>query len=101
MGPAQFALMKPTAILVNTARGAVLDEAALVEALQAKRIAAAGLDVFETEPLPAGHPLTTLPNVVLTPHCAGVSPEALEAGLLLSVTNIWDFWAGRPQNVVK
>jgi phosphoglycerate dehydrogenase-like enzyme len=101
VGAAQLALMKPTAILVNTARGALLDEAALIEALRTKRIAAAGLDVFATEPLPEGHPLITLPNVVLTPHCAGVTPEALGAGLLMSVTNIWDFFAGRPQNVVN
>lgn len=101
VGAPQFALMKPTAILVNTARGAILDEPALVEALESKRIAGAGLDVFGTEPLPAGHPLTALPNVVLTPHCAGITPEALEAGLRLSVTNIFDFLAGRPQNVVR
>jgi len=101
VGAAQLALMKPTAILVNTARGALLDEAALIEALRTKRIAAAGLDVFATEPLPEGHPLIALPNVVLTPHCAGVTPEALEAGLRMSVTNIWDFFAGRPQHVVN
>jgi phosphoglycerate dehydrogenase-like enzyme len=61
-------LMKPTSYLVNTARGPIVDEAALVAALQAKSIAGAGLDVFDQEPLPAGHPLTKLPNVVLTPH---------------------------------
>jgi phosphoglycerate dehydrogenase-like enzyme len=96
----QLALMKPTAILINTARGAIVDEPALIDALAAGRIAGAGLDVFSTEPLPPGHPLASLPNVVLTPHCAGVTPEALGAGLRMAVENIWEFFAGRPAHVV-
>ena len=60
--------MKASAYLVNTARGPIVEEAALVEALAQRRIAGAGLDVFDQEPLPAGHPLTRLSNVVLTPH---------------------------------
>jgi phosphoglycerate dehydrogenase-like enzyme len=64
----RIALMKPTAYLVNTARGPIVDEPALVAALEQRRIAGAGLDVFDQEPLPAGHPLTKLDNVVLTPH---------------------------------
>jgi D-3-phosphoglycerate dehydrogenase len=100
IGPRQFALMKPTAILINTARGAIVNEAALIDALAAGRIAGAGLDVFSAEPLPSGHPLAQLPNVVITPHCAGVTPEALEAGLRMAVENIWQFLAGRPANVV-
>jgi phosphoglycerate dehydrogenase-like enzyme len=64
----RLGLMTPTAYLINTARGPIVDEAALISALQNARIAGAGLDVFDREPLPAGHPLTTLPNVVLTPH---------------------------------
>jgi len=91
IGARQLALMKASAILINTARGAIVEEAALIEALSTHRIAAAGLDVFATEPLAAGHPLTKLPNIVMTPHCAGVTPEALEAGLRMAVQNIWQF----------
>jgi phosphoglycerate dehydrogenase-like enzyme len=68
VGAAELALMKPTSYLVNIARGPVVDEAALVSALQQRRIAGAGLDVYDVEPLPAHHPFTTLDNVVLTPH---------------------------------
>ena len=100
IGKSEFAKMKPSAILINTARGAIVDEEAMVEALIENRIAGAGLDVFETEPLPSGHPLTRLENVVLTPHSAGVTPEALEAGLQLSIENVWSFLEGLPANVV-
>jgi D-3-phosphoglycerate dehydrogenase len=70
IGASELAKMKPTSILINTARGKIIDETALVEALQAKRIAGAGLDVFEKEPLPLNSPLMELENVVLTPHIA-------------------------------
>jgi D-3-phosphoglycerate dehydrogenase len=92
----QFALMKPGAILLNTARGAIVNEPALLDALIAGPLDSAGLDVFATEPLPPHHPLTTLDNVVLTPHCAGITPEALHAGLQLAVDNIWTRWDRPP-----
>ena len=74
----RIAAMRPGAILVNTARGALVDEAAMVEALQSGRIAHAGLDVYDIEPLPAGHVLTTLPNVTLSAHSGFRTPEANE-----------------------
>jgi phosphoglycerate dehydrogenase-like enzyme len=97
---AQFEMMKTGVILVNTARGPIIDEAALIEALQTRRIAGAGLDVFDVEPLPPRHPLTKFDNVVLTPHCAGVTPEVLEAGLALAIENVESFLSGSPRNVV-
>jgi len=100
IGAPAFALMKPSVILINTARGLIVDEAALLQALTETRIAGAGLDVFDTEPLPAGHPLTKLSNVVMTPHSAGITPEALEAGLQMAVDNVFNFLAGRPSHVV-
>jgi D-3-phosphoglycerate dehydrogenase len=96
----QFELMKPGAILINTARGAIVDEPDLVQALQRNRIAGAGLDVFAIEPLPPDSPLTRLPNVVLSPHAAGITPEATEAGLALAIENVFSFLAGQPANVV-
>jgi len=100
IGKREFEKMKPSAILINTARGAIVDEQAMLEALTASRIAGAGLDVFEAEPLPPSHPITRLDNVVLTPHSAGITPEALEAGLRLSIENVWNFVEGRPTHVV-
>ncbi len=70
IGDAEFSAMKPTAVVINVGRGPVIDEAALLRALTAKRIKGAGLDVFEHEPLPAEHPLYKLENVLLSPHCA-------------------------------
>jgi D-3-phosphoglycerate dehydrogenase len=100
VGASQFAMMKPAAIFINTARGPIVDETAMVDALRQRRIAGAGLDVFDVEPLPAAHPLVSLDNVVMTPHCAGITPEVLEAGLAMALDNVTAFLAGEPRNVV-
>jgi phosphoglycerate dehydrogenase-like enzyme len=100
LGPDRLALMKPTAFLVNTARGGVVDKAALVDALRENRLAGAALDVFHAEPIPAGDPILSLPNVVLTPHNGGMTREVIDAGLRRAVENIEHFLAGRPRDVV-
>jgi phosphoglycerate dehydrogenase-like enzyme len=100
IGREQFELMKPGAIFINTARGGIVKEADLLDALRSGRIAGAGLDVFENEPLRPGSPFYSLPNVVLTPHAAGITPEATEAGLALAIENVFSFLAGHPINVV-
>jgi len=85
---AQFAAMKPGAYLVNVSRGQVLDTDALVEAAKSGRLGGAVLDVFEEEPLPAGSPLWELPNVIITPHIAGVSKRSKDTLLDLFTVNI-------------
>jgi phosphoglycerate dehydrogenase-like enzyme len=96
-----FAMMKPSAIFINTARGRIVVEHDLLDALQKQRIAGAGLDVFEFEPLPPESPLRLLPNVVLTPHSAGSTREATEAGLAMAIANVLSFRAGAPAHVVN
>jgi D-3-phosphoglycerate dehydrogenase len=90
-----LALMKPTAVLVNTSRGGVVDEAALVAALSENRLAAAGLDVFEDEPPSPDNPLLAMDQVVLSPHIAGLTVECAERLAVSSVQNVLDFFAGR------
>ena len=92
--------MKQSAILINTARGAIVDEAALLRALRTGSVRGAGLDVFDQEPLPEGHPLGAEPNVVLTPHSGGVTAEALERGLQMAVDNVIATLAGENRNRV-
>ena len=94
LGARELAAMKPTAWLLNVARGPVVDEAALLEALRERRIAGAVLDVFDTEPLPAAHPLWGLDNVVITPHISGPStPEEITP---IFNDNLRRYLAGRP-----
>ena len=88
--------MKPSAFIVNTSRGPLIDEAALAKALEAGTIAGAGLDVFEVEPLPLESPLRRLDNVVFSPHVAGLSDAAVTAMAVKCVDNILDYLAGRP-----
>lgn len=100
IGAQELALMKPTAIFVNTARGQLVDQPALYTALRNGHIAGAGLDVFEQEPLAPDDPLLTLPNVVLSPHTAGTTPEALMNGLNLCAANVVAFLHGQEQHRV-
>ena len=91
-----FQLMQPHAVFINTARGPIVCERDLLDALQTNRIAGAGLDVFEKEPLPADSPFFKMSNVVLTPHAAGLTPEAVEAGLEIAIENALTFLTAKP-----
>jgi phosphoglycerate dehydrogenase-like enzyme len=97
----EFAAMKSTAVVINVGRGAVIDEAAVIDALSAKRILGAGLDVFATEPLPAGHPFFQLDNVLLSPHSADHTSDWLDRAMQFFLTQFDRFAKGEPlTNVV-
>jgi len=102
IGPAELKQMKPESILINTARGALLDEAALVEALRGKRIGGAGIDVLRNEPPDSGNLLleTDLPNLIVTPHIAWASRQAMQTVADQVVVNLEAFVRGEPRNLV-
>lgn len=101
IGERELRAMKPTAYLVNVGRGGLVDERVLVRALQEGWIAGAGLDVFETEPLPADSPLWDMENVIITPHYAGLTPHYHERALAIFLDNLRRYRAGEPlRNVV-
>lgn len=101
MGEKELALMKPTALLINTARGAVVDSAALAEALRKGALAGAACDVFEMEPpLPLDHPLLHSPNTIVTPHIAFASAESMEQRAEIVFENLYSWLEGKQINAV-
>jgi phosphoglycerate dehydrogenase-like enzyme len=101
IGAKEFALMKPTAYLINTARGPIVDEAALLDALRNRKIAGAGLDVYDIEPLPVEHPLRKLDNVVLSPHLGYVTQENFRGSYGGVVEDIRAFLDGKPIRLLE
>jgi len=101
IGRRELEMMKPTAYLVNTSRGPIVDEAALVDALEHKAIAGAGLDVFDQEPLPPDHPLRRLENTVITPHLGYVTLEGYQGMYGHAVENIQSYLEGQPARVIN
>jgi phosphoglycerate dehydrogenase-like enzyme len=98
---AEFAAMKPSAVVINVGRGPVIDERPMLHALTTKKIKGAGLDVFETEPLPAGHPIYQLENVLLSPHCADNTAEWTNQAMRFFLEQYKRFELGQPlQNIV-
>ena len=101
VGASDLALMKPTAYIVNTSRGPLIDEAALVEVLRAGKIGGAGLDAFDVEPLPMDHPFRKLENTVVTPHLGYVTEDVYRIFFRDTVDNIRGFIDGKPVRVIK
>lgn len=101
VGAPELQAMKKSAFLINTARGAIIDEQALIDALRSGSIAGAGLDVYEREPLPADHPFRSMPNVVITPHLGYFTREMLGTYYGDAVRLIEAFLDGRPERVVN
>jgi phosphoglycerate dehydrogenase-like enzyme len=101
IGKSEFAAMKTSAVFINVGRGSSVDEAAMIEALENGRLRGAGLDVFETAPLPSGHPFYRLENVLLSPHCADHTPGFYEMDVEFFVQNLQRFVKSEPlENVV-
>jgi phosphoglycerate dehydrogenase-like enzyme len=100
VGAAELAAMKPTAFLVNTSRGPIVDQAALIAALEEGRLAGAGIDVYDIEPLPPGHPLLSAPRTLLTPHLGYVTEENYRAYFAGAVEAIEAYEAGAPIRVI-
>ena len=101
VGAKEYQLMKPTAFLINTSRGTVVDEEALIEALKEKQIAGAALDVLKKEPMEKDNPLLDMDNVVTAPHIGGATKEASSRSSLICAQGIDDFLSGRkPEFVV-
>ena len=100
IGAKEFALMKPDSIFVNTSRGPIVDEAALVDTMKRRAIRRAALDVFNIEPLPKGHVLTTLDNVVLSPHLGYASEDNMRQYFVDAVENLEAWLAGNPIRVM-
>src|SRR5699024_9741341 len=97
-----FKLMKNNAVLINTSRGAIINEIDLIKALENKEIRAVGLDVFEEEPLPENHPLKSFPNVILTPHIGWKTSNTFDNFINESVKNIESFFLdGKPRNILN
>jgi phosphoglycerate dehydrogenase-like enzyme len=101
VGAAELRLMKPTAYLVNTSRGPLIDEAALIDALQRRTIAGAALDTYDSEPLPADHPFRSLDNVLTTPHIGFVTRQTYETFYRDTVENISAWLDGHPLRVIE
>ena len=100
IGERELGLMKPGAFLINVARGGVIDTDALIDALNSGHLGGAAIDVYDQEPPPANHPLLECEQVILTPHCADMTPEGVELLNEGAVDNIIAFLEGTPQNVV-